>query len=553
MSFIQFLEKKKRTVFEENYILLIQDCEIREKKLIEKIHNYIERFYLNDIENDILEKIKKDKLYACFFMKDPKKQNIYEKCQMEYLSNKYKDIKKSSNICFYNGNIIYETLPISTKSIDFISEQYKIYFAAKHIDGYGGHQDNQYRDLFNFIIEYKKIKNIEYKLFIIISGTYFIKKIIDMKIHENENISIIDLNKIDENKKTLGQFYTNNYDKILDGVNLIKLYEIVKFTKIIEPFVGKGDLLEFIDNAKLENVQIECYDLDPQLSDTSKYIAIKKDTLKEPPDYTNSFVITNPPYLARNKCKNKEIFDLYNENDLYKCFIKTIINKVNGGILILPLNFFCNIRKIDQKIRKSFLSQYKIIRLNIFEESVFDDTGYTVCSFSFIKEKTEKQDLDIYFYPSKKNIKISISKDEDWIIGYEIYNGYLNKDIKINRLLENESQSSNLLLHAIDNNKLSNIRLEYVDDEKIYYGKISSRNQASICWNVNLDDDDQKQIAILFNKYLNEKRKKYNSLFLTNYRENNRKRISFELAFNIINKIIIIYCKKNNINLNDII
>ena len=80
------------------------------------------------------------------------------------------------------------------------------------------------------------------------------------------------------------------------------------------------------------------YDIDP-----TKDNIIKKDTLLNIEDYTDKFIITNPPYLARNKTKNKEIYDKYDENDLYKCFIKQIINKTNialGGILIIPLNFF---------------------------------------------------------------------------------------------------------------------------------------------------------------------------------------------------------------------
>lgn len=46
-------------------------------------------------------------------------------------------------------------------------------------------------------------------------------------------------------------------------------------------------------------------------------------------------ILTNPPYLARNKSMNKELFDKYNINDLYKCFIEILLD----GILIVPLNF----------------------------------------------------------------------------------------------------------------------------------------------------------------------------------------------------------------------
>ena len=42
-------------------------------------------------------------------------------------------------------------------------------------------------------------------------------------------------------KKNLGQFYTKNYSYILNNLNIPE-----KTTKIIEPFAGEGDLLEFI-------------------------------------------------------------------------------------------------------------------------------------------------------------------------------------------------------------------------------------------------------------------------------------------------------------------
>ena len=61
---------------------------------------------------------------------------------------------------------------------------------------------------------------------------------------------------------------------------------------IIEPFVGNGDLLKFIKNK--ENYKLEIYDIDPKCKDV-----IKRDTLKNPPDYTNKFVLTNPPYLQK--------------------------------------------------------------------------------------------------------------------------------------------------------------------------------------------------------------------------------------------------------------
>ena len=160
-----------------------------------------------------------------------------------------------------------------------------------------------------------------------------------------------------DKKSQLGQFYTTNYDYILKNMSIPK-----NITHIIEPFAGNGDLLNFIKNK--ECYTIEQYDIEPK-----NECIIMQDTLKQPPCYHNKFILTNPPYLARNKNSNKEIYDMYGANDLYKCFILSIIeNKCKGGIIIVPLNFICSIRQSDINLREKFLNTYSIIKMNIFEE-----------------------------------------------------------------------------------------------------------------------------------------------------------------------------------------
>ena len=121
-------------------------------------------------------------------------------------------------------------------------------------------------------------------------------------------------------KKQLGQFYTTNYEYILDGIIIPK-----KIKHIVEPFVGNGDLLKYI-NKSGKKYKIEHYDIDPKMINT-----IQQDTIKNPPEYNNKFVITNPPYLARNKSSDKELFNLYDTNDLYKCFLIEIIKQNPEG------------------------------------------------------------------------------------------------------------------------------------------------------------------------------------------------------------------------------
>ena len=330
-------------------------------------------------------------------------------------------------------------------------------------------------------------------------------------------------------KQKLGQFYTTNYKYILTDLEVPK-----NVKKIIEPFCGNGDLLNFIDKKKYI---CECYDIDPK----HKYIS-KRDTIKNPPKYSNSFIITNPPYLSRNKSKQKELFDDNDVNDLYKCHIKNLLdNNPIGGIIIIPLNFFCSIRNMDIELRKKFLNTYIIKKLNIFEEKVFDDTTYTVCSFQYEYKPNSNQSIPITIYPSKKKLNFLLNEDNNYTIGGEIYNISNNEDYKISRLLEKEESNTNLLLKAIDDNENSKIKLEYVSNEKIYYGKISSRTYATLTITPSISEDIQKKIAIDFNNYLDDKRDKYNSLFLTNFRESKkiaRKRISFDLAYKIVGMLL---------------
>lgn len=284
---------------------------------------------------------------------------------------------------------------------------------------------------------------------------------------------------------------------------------------------------------------MEYYDIKPK-----KDYIIKKDTLNNPPNYNNKFLITNPPHLARNK----SIFNKYDVNDLYKCIIKEILtNECLGGILIIPLNFWSSIRKNDIKLRELFLKKYNVVLLNIFEEKVFEDTTYTICSFQFeIKTDDKENKINIIIYPSKNKIETILNNDNNYLIGGDIYKLKLNNKYKISRLTKKniEDKNTNILVKCIDDNKDNKISLSLVDDDKIYIDEtpnLSSRTYATLVIKPILDKKKQKKLVKKFNEYLNNHREKYNSLFLTNYRESKdiaRKRISFDLVYSIVQHIL---------------
>jgi len=331
-----------------------------------------------------------------------------------------------------------------------------------------------------------------------------------------------------EKKKKLGQFMTTNYEYILQGM------KIPDKVSLIEPFVGNGDLLKFVKSQH----KIECYDLDPKNENT-----IRRDTLLNPPSYNGKFILTNPPYLARNKSDSKIIFDKYKVNDLYKCFIsELLVNTCIGGIIIIPLNFWCSIRDMDIKLRKKFLTIYEVSLINIFEEKVFDDTSYSVCSFQFSLKGSNKEDpIKIIIYPSKKQLDILLNKKNNYIIGGEIYNLPKQTNYKITRLIkgeENEDCITNIKVKCIDNSITKKLGLTI--DTVPYYDNTknkSERSYATLVINPKISLSKQEEIVKKVNNYINKQRELYNSFFMSNYRESNtiaRKRISFDLIYEIV-------------------
>ncbi len=353
------------------------------------------------------------------------------------------------------------------------------------------------------------------------------------------------------NKQELGQYFTSNVNYILQDIHITDF----KDKSFIEPFTGNNDLVQWIKQKF--NTNIEKYDISPQDSDT-----IKRDTLLDPPDYNDKIIVTNPPYLAKNKAKskhNKMLFTKYKQSDLFRIFISQLI-KYNcyGGILIIPLNFFSSIKKNDIKLRTSFLDRYQILKLNIFEEPVFNDTSYLICAIKFIKQNLNSniQKVHTTFYPTSISKFLVFDKKFDYLVGGQIYKlGKNEKQLfKVERLINNDKPgyiTTNLFINLIDSGtKDGKIKLQYKKNR--YIGKISDRAFATIIIKplVNTEKytqflisrNNQIQIAKQFNDLFNQYRNTYDSLFLSNYREakNNkgRKRCSFQLCYGLIRHIL---------------
>ena len=357
-------------------------------------------------------------------------------------------------------------------------------------------------------------------------------------------------------KSELGQFYTTNYGYILKGMS------IPEGSTVIEPFVGNGDLVRWCESLGLKVEEV--YDINPPSDSYCKDIVVR-DTLMIPPNYDGKFIVTNPPYLAANKVKKRveakeeTAFDKWQVSDLYKAFIKSFCSQnPSGGVIIVPLNFICDAK--DKSSRSEFLSKFSVDKMNIFEEQVFDDTTYTVCSiqFSLRREPVEKSSFNCFLYPGEGKIELSLSKEYGWQIAGDYFSGNQECDYRVSRLLNAKGASpltkearekslnpgkdnkiTNLMLHCVDGKhgkKESSIRMEW--NPVPLFGKDTDRSFCTLVIEPPLSQEKQKKLMNDFNKEMDRLREKYHSLFLVNFREFGRKRVSFTIAFDIIKKCL---------------
>jgi hypothetical protein len=363
-------------------------------------------------------------------------------------------------------------------------------------------------------------------------------------------------------KKQLGQFFTTNADYILQGFE-----KFIKGKEVSDPFAGAGDLLKWaLRRGAKKTIGFDC---------DKKYVDKKKvfynDSLNLPKEY--KFVLTNPPYLHKNKADQEIKGKFFNGKhkifeDLYQISIFEMLNS-EEGIFIVPLNFLSAAN--SQKIRDLFFEKFEIVKLNIFLERVFSDTTYNVISFYFKKrnENSDKNKISAVIFPEGKKISFCLEKRFGWQLGGDfILNIKKAKNfLGVSRLTENHLKKGEceakialqnikekeqtlidknlkrflknniLILRAIDSKNGKKICLEDIREYGIdgLVGKNTSRNMAHLIFAKPLTVEQQKCLMEKFNEILNENREKYFSFFLTNFRDNGRKRVSFDFVYKFLN------------------
>lgn len=159
MTVTETIKSRSITERQKNILLAQEAARSKQPWLMTKVDKYLARFALSQSVEIVLDKIIDDYLFAASFAKDPGRQNIAEKVQLEELS-KFVDIEKLKSAgkdCIYivEGEI-YKGKPSCVsdqKSVDAIVFKGGVewYCTLKYTADTGGSQDNQKNNVINFV------------------------------------------------------------------------------------------------------------------------------------------------------------------------------------------------------------------------------------------------------------------------------------------------------------------------------------------------------------------------------------------------------------------
>lgn len=552
-NFNLILSLVQQKIFQNNKNNILCDIDSLDKKIsnnYDKIKILYPNLSIEKYKQYVYNEIQKDNYDTILlYTKSITRQNIYEPIQLSIL-------EKYFNTTIYTHN---KEKFNNTKTFDGISEDHRLIFQCKYINENGGNQDNQFNDLMSFNIEQTKYIN-----YLVISGNYGITKIkkwlINNNLKNNTKIIILDdkITIIDnENKNMINymsdiKLYNKYYSTNLQLIENINLFDILKsFNKqltVIEPFAGDCDLLNIFKNELCKSKEIiksiNVYDItkinysylttiNPNTLINENYDTLINNIFFDNDQY---FIITNPPYTAKNKLnqstkmKYKSLLTT-DIQDLYQIFIKQLINNyqiITGGCIIIPSNFMFG--KQSKKIRNDFLNKYNIKCLNIFEKQTFDYTTQSVITLVFINKIYPLVNQTIHLYKSNDDIIDININDFNYILNFDIYNNYLCNNSKI--IVKRNYNANDLIVSDIKVSLIDPKIEAYIDTlNKNIQDKITDRSFMRLCFNEKFDTQQEIKICELFNKTINELRIKTHSLVLTSYREYNRKRLTFEEVY----------------------
>lgn len=166
-----------------NLTKVIEQLDTGDSGLSKKIGTFASRFEFT--VEAVEKKIRNDEMFRAFFAKDPGKQKIHENIAAAFIERMsgVEDFKQLAHdgLVVVQGavrsrkEVRAEGATARAKTIDFMWDLCgkKIYASHKHTKGGGGGQDNQYKDLQEFIREANESNRHDAYFLAIADGDYY--------------------------------------------------------------------------------------------------------------------------------------------------------------------------------------------------------------------------------------------------------------------------------------------------------------------------------------------------------------------------------------------
>ncbi len=336
---------------------------------------------------------------------------------------------------------------------------------------------------------------------------------------------------MDTRKISLGQFFTieNNWAQPQVVEFIEECIELHKLKKCLDPFAGKGDLLNFaINNFNIE--EIIGLDIDRSLNWTYN------DSLESIRKYSKTIIITNPPYLANYSAKRKgeEVYrsvSKYFQNtacdDLYQVALQKMLEKYSYIVAIIPETFI-----------NSNFSKDRVKQITVLENVPFIDTDCPVCVVCFTKN---------YVKDSEKKIYI----DDRYIGTWDYINTCRKIPTNCIKIRFNDSDGT-IALRAVDNINVDS-KIKFMPAVDLDYDLENIKSSSRLITVVDIPDeiDDVERFAEICNNILTKYREIMNDILLSPFKGNKkdgsrRRRLDYKTARAIIEEAYLGYMEEKN-------
>ena len=236
-------------------------------------------------------------------------------------------------------------------------------------------------------------------------------------------------------KHELGQYFTTN-QQLQEKVTSFILNEP---TEILEPSIGRGDLVSCIQN-KLPNVVVNMYEIDKSivlLENIAREEVIYGDFMKQNIDKSYKTIVGNPPYV---KTKQGNLYIDFTE----KCY--HLLEENGELIFIVPSDFFklTSAAKLlnEMMTHGTFTHIYHPHKENLFANASIDVVVYRYCKNKDLDKKTFHNDKLLYIINNDGLITFSdtVCKDQTTFKDYfDVYVGIVSgkEDVYKNNQLGN--------------------------------------------------------------------------------------------------------------------